>query len=68
MTQSAVIEIAGIFVLSIFILFNLKGLSAVPGPIDIVVQENGAFYRIEIAQLDDPKVSPPMVSGNISII
>ena len=43
MTQSAVIEIAGIFVLSIFILFNLKGLSAVPTLLSIFFVNLHAF-------------------------
>jgi signal transduction histidine kinase len=43
MTQSAVIEIAGIFVLSIFILLNLKGLSAVPTLLSIFFVNLHAF-------------------------
>ncbi|MBS1603783.1 MAG: response regulator [Bacteroidetes bacterium] len=43
MTRSAVIEIAGIFVLSIFILFNLKGLSAVPTLLSIFFVNLHAF-------------------------
>ena len=43
MTQSAIIEIAGIFVLSIFILFNLRGLSAVPTLLSIFFVNLHAF-------------------------
>jgi len=43
MTQSAIIEIAGIFVLSIFILFNLKGLSAIPTLLSIFFVNLHAF-------------------------
>jgi len=43
MTQSAIIEITGIFVLSIFILFNLKGLSAVPTLLSIFFVNLHAF-------------------------
>jgi len=43
MTQSATIEIAGIFVLSIFVLFNLRGLSAIPTLLSIFFVNLHAF-------------------------
>jgi signal transduction histidine kinase len=43
MTQSATIEIAGILVLSVFVGFNLKGLSAVPTVLSIFFVNLHAF-------------------------